>query len=61
IPKSDLPYVFDPFFTTKAVGVGAGLALVNRIVQEHDGLVTVESELLTGTSVKIQLPLTRRD
>lgn len=57
IPKSDLPYVFDPFFTTKAVGVGAGLALVNRIVQEHNGLVTVESELVTGTSVKIRLPL----
>jgi|GEM_PF-3537867 len=57
IPEGDLPYVFDPFFTTKAVGVGAGLPLVNRIIQEHEGVVTIESQLLKGTKVKIQLPM----
>lgn len=57
IPEGDLPYVFDPFFTTKAVGVGAGLPLVNRIVQEHQGVVTIESQVMKGTKVKIQLPL----
>jgi methyl-accepting chemotaxis protein len=58
IPESDLAFIFDPFFTTKAVGVGAGLPLANRIIQEHHGTVNVESECLAGTKVTIRLPIT---
>lgn len=50
---------FDPFFTTNAPGTGArglGLPMVQRIVDEHDGRIVLESEVDEGTTVKIYLP-----
>ncbi len=50
---------FDPFFTTREVGSGAGLGLtVSRdIIQSHGGEISIESEVGTGTTVKIWLPV----
>jgi signal transduction histidine kinase len=49
--------MFDPLFSTKAFGVGLGMPLVKRIVEEHGGRVTVQSELGEGTTVVMSLPL----
>ena len=48
--------LFTPFFTTKAKGTGLGLATVQRIVDAHGGLVTVESEAGRGTRFVVRFP-----
>ena len=51
--------LFMPGFTTKAEGSGLGLTIVERIVNEHRGTVSVESRVGTGTTFTIRLPLDR--
>ncbi len=51
-----LENIFNPFFTTKPKGVGLGLALVAKIVDEHGGRVNVWSERMRGTKFEIHLP-----
>jgi signal transduction histidine kinase/purine-cytosine permease-like protein len=48
--------IFEPLFSTKAFGIGLGLPLVKRIVEQHGGEVTVESELGRGTRIMMRLP-----
>jgi signal transduction histidine kinase len=59
IPKDKLSKVFDPAFTTKnvRVGIGLGLAICYRIVQAHQGDIEIESEMDTGTKVRVRLPV----
>jgi len=61
IEPENLKKLFDPFFTTKPVGkgVGLGMYIVYGIVEKHAGKITVESELGTGTTVIIQLPVSQ--
>ncbi len=58
----DLARVFEPFFTTKDEneGTGLGLAVVQGIVQSHDGTIRVESREGAGTRFEIHLPAERR-
>jgi two-component system sensor histidine kinase PilS (NtrC family) len=57
IAPGDLPLIFEPFYSTKAEGSGLGLALVHRIVRDHDGDVEVRTDRQTGTVFTLTLPL----
>lgn len=57
IPKENLQKIFNLYFTSKAKGTGIGLSIIQRIVNEHDGIVTVESSHEKGTSFTISIPI----
>jgi signal transduction histidine kinase len=60
ISPGSIKQIFDPFFTTKdeSGGTGLGLALVNQIVRNHGGMITVNSELGKGSEFNVYLPTT---
>lgn len=57
IPESSLSTIFNPFYTTKEEGTGLGLALCQKIVQDHNGKITVQSEVGTGSAFTLCLPV----
>jgi signal transduction histidine kinase len=57
IPKEQLRSIFDAFYTTKPNGIGLGLSIVYRIVEEHGGEILVESIEKKGTTFTLLLPL----
>jgi PAS domain S-box-containing protein len=63
ISGDDVDQIFDPYFTTKDVGkgIGMGLAVVHGIVKEHNGVITVESELGKGTTFDVFLPVAEKE
>lgn len=59
IQPEHLENIFNPFFTTRAEGVGLGLAIVSKIIDEHQGRMNVFSEPGRGTTFEIALPKTQ--
>jgi signal transduction histidine kinase len=60
IPAGDLSRVFEKFYRRKGAkqrGAGLGLAIVRRIVEDHQGKVTISSEVGKGTTVDVALPV----
>jgi len=62
IPAEIQSRIFEPFFTTKpqGEGTGLGLSLCKRMLEEHDGTITAESEVGRGTTFRIELPVVSR-
>ncbi|MEW6375271.1 MAG: ATP-binding protein [Thermodesulfobacteriota bacterium] len=57
ISEEIIPKIFKPFYSKKAKGAGLGLAIVEKIIQEHRGKVTISSEVGVRTDVEITLPV----
>lgn len=57
IPTADLPRIFEPYFTTKRSGLGLGLALSLRIVEDHGGSLEVANQPNGGALVTVDLPI----
>jgi PAS domain S-box-containing protein len=57
IPSGNINKIFDPFFTTKNVGTGLGLTVSHKIVQDHNGIIEVESKENKGTTFYVKLPV----
>lgn len=57
ISRDKLKNIFDPLYTSKIYGPGLGLTFTLKIIEEHRGTISVESEQGKGTSVTVRLPL----
>jgi signal transduction histidine kinase len=57
ISPENLAHIFDTFFTTKKHGTGLGLSITRRVVEEHQGVIEVESEVNHGSTFIITLPV----
>jgi signal transduction histidine kinase len=62
IPDKKMENIFEPFYSSKELGEGTGLGLsiCKKIIDEHHGLIKVESTLGKGTSFKVLLPVPDR-
>jgi PAS domain S-box-containing protein len=58
---ADLVHVFDPFFTRREQGIGLGMSIVQRIVQEHSGRVTAGNRIEGGAVITVRLPAVERE
>jgi len=56
IPAQEKEKIFEPFFTTKENGTGLGLSIVHKIIENHNGVIQVESEVGKGSRFTIFLP-----
>lgn len=56
IVEEHLAKIFEPYFTTKTAGIGLGLAITKRVIEEHRGRIDIKSASGEGTIVSVKLP-----
>jgi signal transduction histidine kinase len=56
IEHEEIEKIFEPYYSTKKFGIGIGLAITKRFVEEHGGSIGVESERGKGTTITIRIP-----
>jgi two-component system nitrogen regulation sensor histidine kinase GlnL len=57
ISEEAMERLFTPFYTTKPKGVGLGLVISHKIIEEHEGFIKIESKVGRGSIFKVYLPL----
>jgi len=57
IAEEIMPKIFDPYFTSKSGGTGLGLAISAKIMQDHNGTISLSSQADQGTTVIVTIPL----
>jgi signal transduction histidine kinase len=60
IPPENLEKIYEPLFTTKPKGIGLGLAISRRLVEQNGGKIEVASKVGQGTTFTVKLPLEKR-
>lgn len=61
IPAETLHRILEPFYSTKGSGTGLGLSIAQRVVERHDGKLSIESRLGMGTKVRVHIPCVLAD
>ncbi|GAG87455.1 unnamed protein product, partial [marine sediment metagenome] len=56
IPEEKRETIFEPFYTTKASGIGLGLPIARKIIEQHRGTIRVKENAAQGTSFEILIP-----
>ncbi len=60
IPAENLEKIYEPLFTTKPKGIGLGLAITKRLVEQNGGKIEVASQVGQGTTFTVKLPIEKR-
>jgi len=66
ISKEEIPYIFDDFYSGRSnqvteKGSGIGLAISRRIIEIHNGTISVDSEIGKGSTFSIKIPVIEGD
>jgi signal transduction histidine kinase len=56
VEHEEIEKIFEPYYSTKKFGIGIGLAITKRFVEEHGGSIGIESERGKGTTIMIRIP-----
>lgn len=57
IPEKDKDIIFELFYTTKTTGIGLGLAIARKIIEQHNGSINLKENMARGTSFEILIPV----
>jgi len=61
IEREKISKIFEPYYTTKASGTGLGLTVVFKVIKEHHGDISVDSEVGKGTVFTLRFPVPRSE